>query len=260
MRSFTDSSDTASRNTSVDALFEGDVMLEQGTQGYRFNVDSVLLAAFAHRVVGDHVLDVGAGVGPVGLGLAHLSPTRHVDCVERQPRLAALARANIERNDLGARCAVIECDIQDLKGKKHHYDGAVMNPPYYRCGAGGQSPSTERALARHEVHGTIAELVRATARHLYHHAPLCVVYPAERLGALLSALDAVERRNVRLQSILPYENADATLVLVAARASKTHTTVIRTPLILHDAARNYTPAAAEIIRRGYWPWNDAKTT
>lgn len=245
--------------TSVDTLFDGALKLEQGLRGYRFNVDAVLLSAFAHRVVGDHILDVGAGVGPVGLGLSRLKDIRHVDLVERQPRLAALARANIERNQLGDRCAVIECSIQDLKGKKRHYDGAVMNPPYFRCGAGRQSPSTERALARHEVHGTIDALVAATVRHLYPQAPLCVVYPAERLGALFAALDAVARRNIQLQSVLPYDNAAATIVLVAARASKVHTTTVLEPLILHDVDRNYTETAAQIVRRGHWPWDDGRT-
>lgn len=244
--------------TSVDTIFDGALKLEQGLRGYRYNVDAVLLAAFAHSVVGDHVVDVGAGAGPVGLGLAHLRDSRHVDLVERQPRLAELSRANIARNQLTDRCRVIESNIQNLKGKTRHYDGAVMNPPYFRCGAGRQSPTNERALARHEVHGTIAELVASTVRHLYPQAPFCIVYSAERLGALFSALDTVERRNIQLQSILPYKHAAATLVLVAARASKVHTTTVLPPLILHDDGRNYTPAAAEILRSGQWPWNDRR--
>src|SRR5690625_3541337 len=187
----------SSSSTSIDALFGGALLLEQGTVGNRYNVDSVLLCAFAHRVVGDRVLDVGAGVGPVGLGLAHLDSSRHVDLVERQPRLAALARANIERNGLSTRCQVFQEDIRTRKGQKYHYDGAVMNPPYFQCGAGKQSPHSERALARHEVYGTIGDLVSATVRHLYREAPLCIVYPAARAGALFSALDAVERTKDR---------------------------------------------------------------
>lgn len=246
----------SSSSTSIDALFGGALLLEQGTQGYRYNVDSVLLCAFAHRVVGDRVLDVGAGVGPVGLGLAHLDSSRHVDLVERQPRLAALARANIERNGLSVRCQVFQEDIRTRKGQKYHYDGAVMNPPYFQCGAGKQSPHSERALARHEVYGTIGDLVSATVRHLYREAPLCIVYPAARAGALFSALDAVERTNMQAQMILPYQGASATLILVCARASRTHTTEFLAPLILHDQDRRYTAAAAKILSTGHWPWNE----
>lgn len=249
---------TTSTATSTDTLFDGTLQLTQGVRGYRFNVDSVLLCAFAHHVVGDHVLDVGAGVGPIGLGLAHLCPTRHVDLLERQPRLAAFARENIVRNDLSARCTLIEGTIQSLKGKKHHYDGAVMNPPYFRAGAGRQSPQSERAQARHETHGTLVELIESTVRHLYRHAPFCIVYPADRLGALLSALDGVERRHIHLQSILPYAGAAATLVLVCARAARTHTTRLYPPLILHDHARNYTSNAAHILRTGQWAWDDVR--
>lgn len=246
----------SSSPTNIDALFDGRLLLEQGVRGYRFNVDSVLLCAFAHRVVGDHVLDVGAGVGPIGLGLAQLQSTRHVDLVERQPRLAAFARANIVRNDLGSRCAVLGTDIRTLKGKKHHYDGAVMNPPYFRVGAGKQSPHNERALARHEIHGTLHALIAATARHLYRTAPLCVVYPADRGGALFAALEAVDRRNLRVQMILPYIGASATLILVSARTATTHTTEFLPPLILHTHDRSYTEQAASILRSGQWPWDE----
>lgn len=250
---------TSTDSTSIDTLFDGALQLEQGLRGYRFNVDSVLLCAFAHHVLQGRLLDVGAGVGTIGLGLAYLDDTRRVDLVERQPRLAAFARANIERNALTSRCTVHHSDIQSLKGQKHHYDGAVMNPPYFRAGAGRQSPQTERAQARHEVHGDIQELVASTVRHLYRHAPFCIVYPAERLGALLAALDHAKRRHVHIQSVLPYHGAAATLALVCARASRTHTTRLYPPLILHDNARNYTPDAATILRTGRWAWDEVLT-
>lgn len=254
------SASTSSSSTSVDALFDGALTLEQGVRGYRYNVDSVLLCVFAHSVLGEDILDVGAGVGTIGLGAAHLCSTRRVTLVERQPRLAALARANVQRNALSERCTVIETDIRTLKGRSHHYDGAVMNPPYFRAGAGKLSPENERALARHEVFGTIEELVSSTARHLYKNAPLCVVFPADRAGALFAALDRSQRRHIVLQTVLPYAGAAATLVLVAARGSSTHTTHILPPLILHQEDRSYTAEAAHILRHGHWPWHEVLPT
>lgn len=250
------SASTSSSSTSVDALFDGTLDLEQNVRGYRYNVDSVLLCAFAHSVLGQDILDVGAGVGTIGLGLAHLCSTRRVTLVERQPRLAALARANVQRNGLDARCTVIEADIRTLKGRTHHYDGAVMNPPYFRTGSGRLSPENERALARHEVFGTIGELIASTARHVYQNAPLCVVFPADRAGALLAALDASGRRHVVVQTILPYAGAAATVVLVSSRGSSVHTTHILPPLILHQEDRRYTAEAAHILRHGHWPWQE----
>lgn len=245
----------ASPPSSVDALFDGSLYVEQALQGYRYNVDSVLLSAFAHTVVGQRVVDVGAGAGVVGLALAHLAPEREITLVERQDSLAAWCRANVERNGFSARCEVVETDIRAFRGRTQHFDGAVMNPPYFRPGAGKQSPIGERALARHQVHGDLHALIAATARHLYARAPLCVVYPATGSGELLDALFAVGRRDIQLQSVLPYDEAEASLVLVAARQSNVHTLNLLCPLVLHDEDRHYTPRAATILRTGQWTWN-----
>lgn len=241
--------------SSVDALFDGAVEIEQALQGYRYNVDSVLLSAFAHRVVGDDVLDVGAGAGVVGLALAHLAPTRQVLLVERQASLASWCQRNIDRNGLRTRCSVEETDIRELRGRTQHFDGAVMNPPYFRPGAGRQSPIGERALARHQVHGALDALVAATARHLYSWAPLCAVYPAEGTGELMDALFQVGRRSIQLQPILPYPESEARLVLLAARQSKSHSLNLLAPLVLHTEERHYTPEAAVILQTGQWSWD-----
>src|SRR5690554_1914172 len=241
--------------SSVDALFDGAVQIEQALRGYRYNVDSVLLSAFAHPIVGENILDVGASAGVVGLALAHLAPTRQVLLVERQATLATWCRRNIDRNALNDRCLVEETDIRELRGRAQHFDGAVMNPPYFRPGAGRQSPIGERALARHQVHGALDALVAATARHLYCWAPLCAVYPAEGTGELLDALFQVGRRAIELQPVLPIADHEARLVLIAARQSKSHSLNLLAPLVLHTEARDYTPEAKIILETGHWPWN-----
>lgn len=242
--------------TTIDALFEGQLTLEQARKGYRFNVDSVLLSAFAHSVVGDDVLDVGAGVGVVGLALARIHAERRVTLVERQESLVALAQSNRERNGLDARVEIIHADIRELPHRRHHYDGAVMNPPYFRPGAGRESPIHERALARHQAFGDLHELIAATSKRVHAWAPVCVVYPARGLGEVLAAFDACQRRAVVVQAIQPHADAHPNLVLVAARQSRVHELDLLTPLVLYNEARHYTDEATTILRRGHWPWND----
>ncbi len=243
-------------DTTVDAIFAGRVHVEQSVAGYRFNVDSILLTAFAQLHVGQYILDVGAGSGVVGLGLAALDPQRRVVMAERQAALAKTAADNIVRNAMQDRCTVVHEDIREMRGRKHHFDGAVMNPPYFQVGAGRQSPDNERANARHEIYGTIRDLVVATARHLYADAPLCVVFPAQRAGALFAALEEAGRRQYTAQWVYPLRDRDASLVLVAARASRTHTQIIPAPLILHEDTRAYTPQAQAIVNTGCWSRSD----
>ena len=60
-----------------DALLGGRVRLLQPRRGYRVAVDAVLLAAAIDAAAGERVLDLGAGVGAVGLCLAARVPGLH---------------------------------------------------------------------------------------------------------------------------------------------------------------------------------------
>lgn len=250
-----DAQPSAARATSVDTLLDGALQLEQALEGYRFNVDSALLCAFSNTNLGRDILDVGAGVGVIGLGLATLNAEREVTLVERQASLAALARANVLRNDLQARCQVLETDIRELKGRAKHFDGAVMNPPYFQPGAGEESPNNERALGRHQRFGDLHALIAATARHVHSWAPMCVVYPAAGTGAVLDAFVAVGRRATVVQPIAAFEGGITKLVIVAARQSRAFEMELLAPLVLYDAQQQYRPETAEILRTGTWKWD-----
>src|SRR5512146_2772477 len=92
-----------------DRLAFASLVVRQPRRGYRFSVDSVLLADFAAPLCGSTVLDLGTGSGIVLLLLARLCPglSRGVG-VEIQPELCECARANIEANGLSGRlCAVL---------------------------------------------------------------------------------------------------------------------------------------------------------
>ena len=68
-----------------DALLGGRIRLLQPPRGYRVAVDAVLLAAAVDAAPGDRVLDLGAGVGAVGLCLAARVPGCTIVGIELQP-------------------------------------------------------------------------------------------------------------------------------------------------------------------------------
>ena len=71
--------------------------VRQPRNGYRAGTDAVLLAALLSPETAGKgpILDVGAGVGVVGLCVAARCPDAKVLLVEREPDLAVLARHNI---------------------------------------------------------------------------------------------------------------------------------------------------------------------
>lgn len=240
----------------VDSIFGGDVLLAQGRKGYRFNVDSALLAAFVDQLRGRRILDACAGVGVVGIAIARRRPHALVTLVEVQPSLAAFARDNVRRNQVSEQVRVLEEDLRYHKGHGGHFDLAVMNPPYFCVGEGKTSPKGERATARHQMHGALDELISSIHRHLLAQSWLVTVFPAQRIGQLQSALERVGRRRQLIQLIYPFDGQDATLVIIAARSSRVHETRMLSPLVLHSATTgSYTAHAEEILGSGRWAWD-----
>ena len=130
------------------ALLGGRVRLLQPSRGYRIAVDAVLLAAAIDAAPGDRVLDLGAGVGAVGLCLAARVPGCTVLGIELQPELAALAVRNAVLNGAEHRMRTIVHDLAhplppDITG----FDHVATNPPYLAAAVADPSPNASKALA-----------------------------------------------------------------------------------------------------------------
>src|SRR4030081_2178018 len=86
-----------------DLVLGGTLRLRQPRRGHRVGHDAVLLAAACPAQAGEHVVDLGAGVGAAGLAVAARAADIAVTLVEIDPDLAALAAENAELNGLAAR-------------------------------------------------------------------------------------------------------------------------------------------------------------
>src|ERR1700704_2242282 len=86
-----------------DALLGGSLRLRQPRRGHRVGHDAVLLAAACPANAGEHLVDLGAGVGAAGLAVALRAPDTTVTLIEIDPDLAALAAENAALNGLAAR-------------------------------------------------------------------------------------------------------------------------------------------------------------
>jgi tRNA1Val (adenine37-N6)-methyltransferase len=198
-------------------------------------------------------VDLGAGCGVVGLALAQATPGWGATLVELQPRLAALCRLNVAEADLADRVEVCEADLRHrserLRGAA--FSLAVSNPPFRPADAGRQSPDPERARAHSEQTLTLPSLVDAAARLLRPGGAFCVVYPAERLPALLSACATADLRPTRLRLVHPRPDQPARRVLLAARKGGGRALEVASPLFVHTEAGEYSPEAA-VILDGAW--------
>ncbi len=128
-----------------DAVLGGRLTLVQPARGHRVGHDAILLAALA-RAEDQTILDFGAGVGGAGLAALVRLPAAAAILVEREPDIAALARANAAANGLDGRCHVICADVAMLNRKGGETlepaDLVLTNPPFNSLPVTGPLPMT----------------------------------------------------------------------------------------------------------------------
>ena len=82
---------------------------------------------------------------------------------------------------------------------------------------------------------------RAAAALLRHQGRFFCIYDAQALPRLCVALNAVRLGVRRILPVQGHRDEPARRVLVEARKNAAHDTVLKTPLILHDAPRTNAP-------------------
>lgn len=238
----------------VDGLFDGSVSLRQPARGHRVGADAVLLAAAAPKIAGGLIVDVGAGVGAVGLALALWNPQANVALLEKNPAAAALARENIPLNGLADRVRVVEADLFDPGARKaanlsEAADLVVTNPPYLAPGAARASPDPDRAMAHVLDEGGVEKWLRAALSLLRPGGVLVAIHRADALAELLAATSG-RLGELRLVPIFPREGEKAMRVILRGRKGSKGPLALMPGFVLHEADGRFTPLADDIHRHG----------
>ncbi|MDR3631828.1 MAG: methyltransferase [Desulfocapsaceae bacterium] len=209
-------------NIRVDSLFGGRLVCQQPRYGYRFSIDSILLAHFSSLKCGDSVLDMGCGCGIIGLIMLFRWQMRCQRLVglEIQPELAALARMNGHLNGFDDKYAVIDGDLRDIKAffPAESFSRVVCNPPYYVEGSGRESADRQSLIARHQVCSSTDQIMAAAFLAVKNRGTVSVVFPADGLIELICSMVSAGLSPKRIQVVYSYPepSAAATLVLVEA--------------------------------------------
>lgn len=234
---------------SRDAFFKGRLRVKQLRDGYRFSIDAILLAHTVRPGPGETAVDLGTGCGIIALILAKRHPDLRVHAVEIQESLASIAGANVRENGLAGRVAVLRQDMRFLDPalipQPVHW--VVSNPPYGRVDAGRINPDASRAMARHEIAVTLADVVAAARRLLPISGRLAIIYPAERLAELLDCMGAAGITPKRLRMVHATAGSDARRVLVTGVRGGRSGMQVAPALYLHGPDGDYTPEVAAMF-------------
>lgn len=247
------------RGLTEDAFLGDQLMVLQPARGYRAGLDAVLLAAASPVPAGGMpftVLDVGAGVGVVGLGLARRLPQARVTLLEREPSLAALARENAARNGLSDRVDVIEADVAAplgaapaLKARAESFDVVLSNPPYHDAAAGTPAADPRKAGSHAMPSGALERWLRFMASMAKPGGAMGLVHRADALGAVLEG----SRRRfgaLRIQPLHPRDGAFATRIIVTGIRGSRAPLALCAGLVLHAEGGGFTPRVEAALRHG----------
>ncbi len=235
----------------IDALFAGALSVRQPKRGYRVNVDALLVAAFAARGRKARLaVDLGAGVGAIGLALAHVGAASRVVLVERDAELAALARSNLAENGSAGEAEAHDLERHGLpRALAQQAELVVSNPPFYPAAAG-----TPSARARSARSGELSPFVRAARVALAGpRARAVFCYPAAALAELLSCAHGEKLVPKRLRFVHARADAPARLALVELRLAKPGGLVVEPPLVEWQGGRARSPELARIVRGDFGP-------
>jgi tRNA1(Val) A37 N6-methylase TrmN6 len=227
-----------------DSLLGGRVRLLQPARGYRVAIDAVSLAAAVDAAPGQRILDLGAGVGAVGLCLA----ARLADCsivgIELQAALAALAERNANLNGMADRVRTVVHDLaKSLPADLGRFDHVVTNPPYLAAAVADPSPDRSKALATVESSADLARWLAVATAAAEPAGTLLVIHRSDRLDEILRYLGRLSWGNVTVKRLPP-----AARILVRARRAERPTRHDAPPLTLHRPDGRYTDEAEAILR------------
>ncbi|MEK6696791.1 MAG: methyltransferase [Candidatus Deferrimicrobiota bacterium] len=227
------------------------LVIRQPERGYRFSIDSVILAGFAAPLCRGSVLDLGTGCGVLLLLLSRLAPGMLTGTgVDLQEDLLDFARRNFRDNCPDGRLVAVPGDFRgDIPGvEPGSFDLVVSNPPYGRAGHGRRNPDPGKETARHEVTCALPELFAAASRFLSADGRFAFILPYPRIEEIEPCAAKEGLRVELLRAVHPRDGAPPSRGLCCAVRDGSGTPRVLPPLFLHGDREKYCVEVERICR------------
>ena len=194
----------------LDAL-SGHFKIFQYRDGHRFSTDDLLVAWYGTSYSGSvkSVLDLGSGIGSVGMIAAWRLPLASFVTVEAQDISVALAKKSAKHNGLLPRYEIRQGDFRDplVIHENEKFDLVLGSPPYFPLEDGLLGNHPQKVACRFEMRGSILDYCKTAAGHLTPGGVFACVFPVspphqrERVleAANLSGLSILKTRDVVLK-------------------------------------------------------------
>jgi tRNA1(Val) A37 N6-methylase TrmN6 len=173
---------TIEPHETLDAI-SGHFRIFQLRDGHRFSTDDILTAWYGTTwcPTAHTALDLGSGIGTVGMICAWRLPGAKFVTVEAQSESVALAKKTARYNGIENRYEIRAGDFRapEILGAEEKFDLITGSPPYFPLGDGVESEHPQKLACRFELRGTIADYCATAARHLAPGGFFACVFPHE---------------------------------------------------------------------------------
>lgn len=234
----------------IDAL-TGGWQIAQRKKGHRHSTDDLLTGWYAVEVApgSQRLLDLGSGIGGVGLIALWRSPGATLVAIEAQEVSFALLEGNIARNGLTDRVRAIHGDLRDVR-LGETFDLVTGSPPYWDVSWGVVPADSQKAHARFELRGDIRDYAKSARAHLAEHGWFVLCFPSVQRPRAEAAFAEANLALLRSRDVIPRAGAAPLFTLFACKRvedAPDATCVIEpdhivrdeegTPTAMHAAAR-----------------------
>ena len=239
----------------LDAL-SGYFRIYQLREGHRFSTDDVLTAWYGTSWAASarRVLDLGSGIGSVGMIAAWRLPGASVVTVEAQEESVTLARKSAEYNGLSHRYEIRHGDFRaaGMLRADERFDLVLGSPPYFPIGTGIEGGHPQKVACRFELRGDITDYARVAATHLASGGTFACVFPEEQRDRIEQAARAASLVIVRRRPVV-FREGEAPLIGLFAMTRDTdlpermrHRTWVEPPLIIRARDGSIHPEYAAV--------------
>lgn len=211
-----DPSNSLDPGETLDAI-SGYYRIYQLKKGHRFSTDDVLTAWYgtSWAPCARTALDLGSGIGSVGMMAAwRLHGTRFVT-VEAQEESVALAKKSARYNGLESRYEIRHGDFRDpaIIRPDELFDLVLGSPPYFPEGTGILGDHPQKIACRFELRGSIADYCLTAEKHLAPGGLFACVFPTEQIQRVEQSAQNARLSMIRKRPIALRENEPPLLTL-----------------------------------------------
>lgn len=213
--------------------FDG-LKIVQDTDGFKFSLDSVLLANFVtlnKRI--NNVMDIGCGNGIISILLSMRTNAKIIG-VEIQNESYLNSLESIKINNLNSQITVYNEDIKEFYKslESDSFDVVVCNPPYFS--SDNVSKTISKKIARHSFYLDYNDVILISKKILKNNGIVAIVHRPENLMEILFTMRKNNIEPKKIRFVYPYKGKNANILLVEGMKNGKPGLKIMDPLYVYE--------------------------